>query len=91
METLTQQIKTLPARQVQERISGADLVTLKKGVYKAFLGYFYRHGQTAEGLAAKVREAFPQAQILETGDAWKPFKGGASLTQQSHFWVTFTL
>jgi len=42
-------------------------------------------------LAAKVKEIFPEATILDTGDHWAAFNGGASIRRSSHFWVQFTM
>ena len=56
-------------------------------------GYFYRNGKTAEDLERHVRNLLDQAgfegkyHIVESGDMWKPFKGGASVANQSH-WFT---
>lgn len=68
-----------------------DQVTKRGTTYTARRGYYYRHGQTAQGFVNKVLDAIPGVKIIDSGDIWKPFKGGASLAQQSHFYVTFEL
>lgn len=55
-------------------------------------GYFYRHGKTADALEAQVRAGLSKRndiefKILGSGDHWAPFRGGASLVNQSHWWV----
>ena len=37
------------------------------------------------------KAAFPNAEILESGEVWKDFRGGASVAQQSHWFVKFTV
>ena len=66
-------------------------VSLYKGVYTVRKGFFYRNGFTSDKLAAKVSAAFPSATIVEHDEIWKPFKGGASLKNQSHWYVKFAL
>lgn len=83
--------KPMTATQVHEQISGADLVTRRGNVYKAFRSFFYRHGFTSEKFAARVQAQFPNAVILSHDEVWKPFRGGDSVAKGSHFSVTFTL
>ncbi len=39
----------------------------------------------------QVRAAFPQAVVLDSGEVWKPFVGGAPLAKSSHWFVKFTV
>lgn len=83
--------KKLTREQIAKHI-GCDEVSFSKGVYTARSGYFYMHGRTAENLVIEVRNAFPtSAAIVDSGDHWAAFRGGASLRAQSHWWVKFTL
>lgn len=54
-------------------------------------GYFYRNGMDADTFATQILNALGNAQvvahIVNKGDVWKPFRGGASVAQQSHFFV----
>lgn len=80
------------AKQVQENIIGVvDEVTKYKGVFTARLGYFYTRGRTANDLVQKVLKSYPQANIVDSGNYWASFKGGASLAKSSHWFVKFTL
>jgi hypothetical protein len=79
----------ITSRQVEEKIG--NHVSKSKGIFTVRKGYFYRNGYTSEMLEEKVRKAFPEAIILATGDKWKPFRGGASLANQSHWYVKFEL
>ena len=57
-------------------------------------GYFYRNG-TAEAYADRVvslmRTAGLSPKMVKVADCWKPFRGGASLANQSHFYVEISL
>lgn len=89
--TTTTRAKKVTAAEVQDNVIGVDLVTVSKGVYKAFRGFFYTNGGSWQALASRVRAAYPSAVILDGGEVWKPFKGGAPVNKQSHWWVTFRL
>ncbi|MDD5651555.1 MAG: hypothetical protein PHF86_14265 [Candidatus Nanoarchaeia archaeon] len=69
----------------------ASTLSKKSGVYTARWSYFYTSGITSDHKVAKVKSVFPQATIIDSGDVWKPFKGGASVANQSHWYVKFTL
>lgn len=45
--------------------------------------YFYRFGMTPEKLEAKVKAAFPQARIVDSGDHW------AEWPKDSYIYVRF--
>lgn len=68
-----------------------DTASTKNGVYTIRKGFFYTNGFTAEKLAERVLEAYPEAKILDKGEVWKPFRGGASVAASSHWFVKFTL
>ncbi len=69
----------------------ADDVVVKKGVYKARKGFYYRMNGTAESFRERVKATIPEATIINYGEHWMPFRGGASLGNQSHWWVEFTV
>jgi hypothetical protein len=68
-----------------------DTVSRKGDVITVRRGFFYTNGMTADTLAARVTRAFPQAHVIDSGEIWKPFKGGASVAASSHWFVKFTL
>ena len=80
----------LTVKQVRDLIS-VDTLSLKNGVFTARRGFFYTHGGSSEKLAARIQAALPQAVILDQGEVWKAFRGGASVANQSHWFVKFTL
>lgn len=67
----------------------ADSLSRKAGIYTARWGFFYRRGQTSESHAARVRGI--GGCVLDHGEVWKSFRGGASVSQSSHWWVKFTI
>ena len=66
-------------------------VSFYKGVWTVREGYFYRHGKSEVDLAAKVKRVLPEANVLDSGDHFAAFNGGASLRKSSHFWVKFSV
>lgn len=78
-------------KQVREAVLAADSYSVKDGVFTIREGFFYRHGRTSENLVAAVLRAFPTAIIRDSGEVWKPFRGGAKIAQSSHWFVKFTV
>lgn len=66
-----------------------DQVTFSKGVFTVRRGFYYRHGKTVQDLENVVKTAFPDVVIIDSGEVWKPFRGGASVATQSHWFVKF--
>lgn len=72
----------------------ADSVGKKKdGTFVVRRGYFYRNGMDGQ----KFRDAIVKSlslhglgdvEVVDYGDHWAPFRGGASVAQSSHFYVT---
>lgn len=83
-------MKHLTTAQVNEKLN-VDQVTLRNGIYTMRQEFYYRHGTTADDYVAKVKAAFPNAEILEKGEVWKPFRGSATIAQSSHWFVKFKL
>jgi hypothetical protein len=80
-------------KQVKQAIgSYADTVGKNKaGNIVLRKGYYYRNGASAESFENNIVAALSSAGVLckvvDRGDVWKPFRGGASVAQQSHFYV----
>lgn len=77
-------------KQIKEKIH-ADSYSVKGNVFTLRWGFFYTMGKTTDKYEARIREAFPNCIIVDSGEVWKPFRGGAALAQQSHFYVKFTI
>jgi hypothetical protein len=77
-------------KEIKEKIH-ADAYSLKNNVFTLRWGFFYKMGKTTELHRNKVLEAFPDAVIVDSGEVWKPFRGGSSVANSSHWFVKFTL
>lgn len=77
-------------KDVKEKLT-ADSYSFMDGVYTARWGFYFTHGVRALDKEAEVRNAFADATVIESGEVWKPFRGGASVANQSHWYVKFTL
>lgn len=57
--------------------------------------YFFSHGGSSEKLAARVTDQLTKAGVKHTvvdhGNHWAPFKGGAPTSKSSHWWVKVKL
>ena len=70
----------------------ADTISKVKCEENTFVfrkGFFYRHGETAQNFANCILSQISNLGyigiILNVNEFWKPFKGGASIRNQSHF------
>ena len=83
MTTLLQRIK--------RNVSADSIYRQKDGTIIFRRGYFYRHGMTPEafrdGISTKLKKAGIHHTVVDYGDHWTPFNGGASLSRSSHFYV----
>ena len=54
-------------------------------------GFFYRNGYTAERFAEYIHKALAtaglSATIVDQGEIWKPFRGGGTVANSSHWFV----
>ncbi len=72
---------------------GADKMKTVPSVkaYKALFGFFYAGDKTAADYAKRVTAQCPGAEVLSFGRKDFPFKGGAPVEKQSHFYVLFKM
>lgn len=70
---------------------GAHSISKKGDVITVRRGYYYTFGKTLNDFKGKVLKAYPNAEIISSGDHYASFRGGAPLHQQSHWWVKFKL
>ena len=73
-----------------KKIIGANTISKKNGVYTARWGFFYRMDRSPETQANKVMDKYPNATIVDKGEIYKPFRGGSSIANSSHFFVKFS-
>lgn len=77
-------------KQVREKIGTvADSLSQSAGVWTARRGFFYTHGKTSADFVGRIKEALPEAEIVDSGTVDKPFRGGGSTAANSHWWVKF--
>ena len=74
---------------LQEWLMVDDVKKSKDGTFTIYRGFFYRHGQEVSSVEQHLMDVFPKAMILDSGERWEPFKGGASVRTSSHWWVKF--
>ena len=68
---------------------GFDYVSKRGDVVTVRRGFFYRFGGSADKFAELVKERIPCAEIIDKGEVSLPFRGGAPVSKQSHWWVKF--
>ena len=78
-------------KSIQENVICDDvMVSRKNGCVRVFKGYFYR-SHNAEKFAQRIESACIKhnipVRVTDCGSTWKPFRGGASVRSQSHYWV----
>jgi hypothetical protein len=82
---------------VRQACGHPDSFSCRNGVYTVRRGFFYRGRATAEGVAQSILKRLVEAlpdhtiTIVGHGEEWKPFRGGAPVAKQSHWWVKFTV
>jgi len=64
---------------------------LKTGEIIIRKGFYYHHGydcrQLADFVTEKLQAAGIKAVIVDRGEKWKPFRGGSTLANSSHWFV----
>lgn len=71
--------------------SDFDTISKKSGIFTVRKSYFYTHGGTTQKIVNIVKSKIPSAKIIDSGDHWAAFRGGASVANQSHWYVKFTI
>ena len=68
---------------------------ITKGNLVVAKGYYYGNGYSPQHLEDMLTKLFNKYNInintIDSGDVWKAFKGGASIWQQSRFWVELNI
>ena len=83
--------RTRIKRLIKDNLNPDTIGTKKGGNILCRWGYFYTHGATAEDYAMKIRRLLTNNKIpyriVDCGNHWAAFRGGASVANQSHFYV----
>lgn len=73
-----------------------DTIGVKKdGNIVVRRGYYYRSKQMsstklADSIVRLITATGIALRVVDHGEQWKAFRGGASIANQSHFWVELT-
>jgi len=81
--------KRMTKTDIRRAINASTLTKHKDGTYTARWGFFYTHGRDEDTYVAKLKEKFPDVEIIEKGEICKPFRGGAPVSRQSHWYIKF--
>ena len=81
-------------KEVKELLSELHPNTIgyrKNGNILCRWGFFYSHGGSSEKCVEKVKALLDlhnvRYSIADSGEVWKAFRGGASVANQSHWFV----
>ena len=77
-------------KDVKEKLS-FDTYSVKNGIFTVRKSFFYTMGKRSSDYVAKVKTAFPNAEIVDFGEVWKTFRGGSSVANGSHWYVKFSV
>ncbi len=81
-------------KKIREAVCEDSISRRKDGCIVVRREFFYKHGGTAESFAAKVTAALKEknvsAHVVDSGEVWKPFRGGASTANSSHWFVVLS-
>ena len=83
--------EVLTIKDVQKMLPDADQITKSGNVFTARLEHFYTFGKTDKDFRDYIQKEIPNAEIIDSGDIWKPFKGGAPVHKSSHWFVKFRI
>ena len=70
-----------------------DTFSSRGGVYTIKKSYFYGFGKDGSALADKVQQKLPSAVVVDYGNHWHPFVGGAKpgSPQDSYYFCKFKI
>lgn len=97
-EDLTMEDNTKPAKQqsvdriIKDTIMTDQISKDREGHYIFRKGYYYRPSSMdptswAQSISKRLQEVGINNTVVDSGDIWKPFKGGASVKAQSHYYA----
>lgn len=76
-------------------IVNPEALTKYRGVYTYRVGFYYTFGNDHRKVRDSITEALNKAGIdavvISSGEQFKPFRGGDTLKQGSHWWVNFQI
>lgn len=83
---------TLTAQEVAHKI-GTKHISKSKGIFRYWQSYYWGFTRNADKLTARVKEVFPNAEIVDSGNHFHAFVGGAKsgTAKDSYLWVKFKI
>ena len=84
----------MTSKEVREKLKTSfSTVSLRNGIYTAKKSYHWGIAQSGDVYADIVRNLIPRAKVLDYGNHFHYFVGGAKpgSPKDSYFWVKFTL
>lgn len=83
-------------KHLRENVACDDIQYSKKNECWTFRQeFFYTNGYTSEKWAANISDQLMKlgfgVLVLDHGEVWKPFRGGASTRTSSHWYVTVSI
>ncbi len=81
-------------KQVAEMLeTDQSYISKYKGIFRYHQSYFYRFDMDPGKLAKRVKSKIPWARIIDTGDHWHAFVGGAKsgTSRDSYMYVKFEI
>lgn len=77
---------------IRNNVTGVDQLSRDSEGNLVFRkGFYYTFGDSADTFADRISNKLNELNIphtiIDRGQVWKPFKGGATIKNQSHWWV----
>jgi hypothetical protein len=90
--------KTLTANIIKQTLNTiVDTVSKSGDIYTARRGFYFTNGFTSDKFAEKIKLAINKFmggdsfELVDSHEIWKPFRGGASTAQNSHWLCKFKI
>jgi len=91
-------MQKITTRWLNENAVKCDQWSFKDGVYKGCKSYYWAPRISVEEFSTKVIDQIKHfigdthtITLVDSGNVWKPFRGGATVANQSHYWVKLTI
>jgi hypothetical protein len=83
----------MTAKEVRKKLSSFDTFSFRNNVFTVKKSYYWGFSKSGETYANKVKEIIPEAKIIDFGNHFASFKGGAKAGSagDSYFYVKFTI
>lgn len=82
----------MTTKEVKEAIGAtADVLSVRHGVFTAKKSYYWGFTDDGGKYADKIKKLIPEAEVVDYGNHWHPFRGGAKpgSSRDSYFYCKF--